>query len=97
MVATVGRKKKDADRVNYNITRSIRAAVLKEADRVNWNEIDMIEELIMFGIAAKRLLANGKISFIDLNEQIEAIRNESRLISEDAQLNESKSTEDKSS
>lgn len=87
MVAIVGRKKKDADRVNYNISRSIRRVVLKEADRVNWNEIDMIEELLMFGIAAKRLLASGKISFTDLNEQIEALRDEGRSSAEeDAQL-----------
>ena len=78
MVAIVGRKKKDADRVNYNISRSIRRVVLKEADRVNWNEIDMIEELIMFGIATKRLLASGKLSFTDFNEQIEALRDEGK-------------------
>jgi hypothetical protein len=53
MVAGVGRKKKDADRVNYNISRNIRSAVLRAADKIGWNEIDMIEDLLRHGLTAK--------------------------------------------
>lgn len=73
MVASVGRKKKDADRVNYNISRSIRAAVLKEADKISWNEIDMIEDLLRHGLAAKALLKDGKINYSEFANRMDSI------------------------
>jgi DNA-directed RNA polymerase alpha subunit len=73
MVASVGRKKKDADRVNYNISRSIRAAVQKEADRVGWNEIDMIEDLLKHGLTAKSMLKEGKINYSEFIRQMDSI------------------------
>lgn len=64
MVGTiVGRKKKDADRVNYNISRSVRGAVLREADKLGWNEIDTIEDLLKHGLAAKVMLKRGEINY----------------------------------
>ncbi|KAM3105309.1 hypothetical protein [Phormidesmis sp. 146-33] len=77
MVASVGRKKKDADRVNYNISRSIRAAVQKEADRVGWNEIDMIEDLLKHGLTAKSMLKEGKINYSEFIQQMDLILDDS--------------------
>jgi hypothetical protein len=73
MVAVVGRKKKDADRVNYNISRIVRAAVLMEADRMGWNEIDMIEELLKIGLAAKAMLKDGGINYAELTRAADSI------------------------
>jgi hypothetical protein len=73
MVAIVGRKKKDADRVNYNISRSIRAAVLKEADKIGWNEIDMIEDLLRHGLATKAMLKSGAINFSEFSKTVDEI------------------------
>ena len=73
MIAGVGRKKKDADRVNYNISRSIRSAVLRAADKIGWNEIDMIEDLLRHGLTAKEMLRDGKISFSDFSRQMDEI------------------------
>jgi hypothetical protein len=69
----VGRKKKDADRVNYNISRQIRASVLKAADQVGWNEIDMIEELLKHGLTAKAMLKDGAISYAEFSKRMDAI------------------------
>jgi hypothetical protein len=73
MVNTVGRKKKDADRVNYNISRTIRAAVLKEADKIGWNEIDMIEDLLRHGLATKAMLKKGSINFSEFSKSVDEI------------------------
>jgi hypothetical protein len=73
MVGLVGRKKKDADRVNYNISKGIRAAVLREADRIGWNEIDTIEDLLRCGLAAKSMLKSGDINYSDFVKRMEEI------------------------
>jgi hypothetical protein len=73
MVATVGRKKKDADRVNYNISRLIRSAVLKEADEMGWNEIDTIEELLKIGLTAKTMLKDGEIDYPEFSRRLKAV------------------------
>lgn len=78
MVASVGRKKKDADRVNYNISRTIRTAVLKEADKVGWNEIDMIEDLLRHGLAAKAMLKSGSINYAEFTQKMDSIIDEAR-------------------
>jgi restriction endonuclease Mrr len=78
MVGTVGRKKKDADRVNYNISRTIRTAVLKEADRVGWNEIDMIEDLLKYGLAAKAMLKDGGINYAEFTQKMDSIIEDAR-------------------
>jgi hypothetical protein len=72
MVSTiVGRKKKDADRVNYNISRSVRGAVLREADKLGWNEIDTIEELLKCGLAAKAMLKSGEINYASFSKTLD--------------------------
>jgi hypothetical protein len=77
MVGTiVGRKKKDADRVNYNISRSVRAAVLREADKLNWNEIDTIEDLLRHGMAAKSMLKSGDINYSKFSKVLDALMSE---------------------
>jgi hypothetical protein len=74
MVGTiVGRKKKDADRVNYNISRSVRAAVLREADKLNWNEIDTIEDLLRHGMAAKSMLKSGDINYSKFSKVLDGL------------------------
>jgi hypothetical protein len=78
MVDSVGRKKKDADRVNYNISRTIRAAVLTEADRIGWNEIDMIEDLLRHGLAAKAMLRDGTINYSEFNKKMDSILDDAR-------------------
>jgi hypothetical protein len=78
MVSIVGRKKKDADRVNYNISRSIRAAVLKEADRIGWNEIDTIEDLLRHGLAAKAMLKSGEINYAEFVKRMDTIMSEAQ-------------------
>jgi hypothetical protein len=83
MVDGVGRKKKDADRVNYNISRSIRAAVLSEADRVGWNEIDMIEDLLRHGLAAKAMLKDGSINYSEFNKKMDSIIDRAKMNRED--------------
>lgn len=77
MVGTiVGRKKKDADRVNYNISRGVRNAVLREADKLNWNEIDTIEDLLRHGLAAKRMLKSGDINYAQFAQVMDAVMSE---------------------
>jgi hypothetical protein len=77
MVGTiVGRKKKDADRVNYNISRNVRAAVLREADKLNWNEIDTIEDLLRHGMAAKAMLKSGDINYSKFSTVLDALMSE---------------------
>jgi hypothetical protein len=77
MVGTiVGRKKKDADRVNYNISRSVRAAVLREAGKLNWNEIDTIEDLLRHGMAAKSMLKSGDINYSKFSKVLDALMSE---------------------
>jgi hypothetical protein len=72
MVGTiVGRKKKDADRVNYNISRSVRGAVLREADKLGWNEIDTIEDLLKYGLAAKVMLKRGEINYASFSKTLD--------------------------
>lgn len=83
MVASVGRKKKDADRVNYNISRTVRTAVLKEADRMGWNEIDMIEDLLKHGLAAKAMLKDGAINYAEFTTRLDSIIDEARSDRED--------------
>ena len=78
MVLIVGRKKKDADRVNYNISRSIRAAVLKEADKIDWNEIDMIEDLLRHGLAAKAMLRDDQINYSEFTRRMDSILAEAK-------------------
>ncbi|MBD2079586.1 hypothetical protein [Leptolyngbya sp. FACHB-17] len=78
MVASVGRKKKDADRVNYNISRSIRTAVLKEADKLGWNEIDTIEDLLRYGLAAKAMLKSGDINYAEFVRRMDTIMSEAQ-------------------
>jgi hypothetical protein len=78
MVDSVGRKKKDADRVNYNISRNIRAAVLHEADRLGWNEIDMIEDLLRHGLAAKAMLKDGSINYSEFNKRMDSILDQAK-------------------
>lgn len=78
MVDSVGRKKKDADRVNYNISRTIRSAVLKEADKLGWNEIDMIEDLLRHGLAAKAMLKDGAINYSDFSRRVDSILGEAK-------------------
>lgn len=78
MVDSVGRKKKDADRVNYNISRTIRSAVLKEADKIGWNEIDMIEDLLRHGLAAKAMLREGAISYSDFTRRSDSILDDAK-------------------
>ena len=74
MVGTiVGRKKKDADRVNYNISRIVRVAVLQEADKLNWNEIDTIEDLLRHGLAAKSMLKSGEINYSRFSKVLDAL------------------------
>lgn len=73
MVGIVGRKKKDADRVNYNISRSVRAAVQREADRLGWNEIDALEDLLKHGLAAKAMLKSGDIEYAKFVQKMDAI------------------------
>ena len=73
MVAFVGRKKKDADRVNYNISRSIRAAVQREADRLGWNEIDALEDLLKYGLTAKAMLKTGEIDYSKFVHRMDSI------------------------
>lgn len=77
MVLTVGRKKKDADRVNYNISRSIRAAVLKEADKIGWNEIDMIEDLLRHGLTAKAMLKDGQVNYSEFIKRMDSVLSDS--------------------
>jgi hypothetical protein len=72
----VGRKKKDADRVNYNISRSVREAVLREADKLNWNEIDTIEDLLKHGMAAKAMLKSGEINYAKFSKVLDALMSE---------------------
>jgi len=76
MVGLVGRKKKDADRVGYNMSRSLRKAVLNEADKEGWNEIDMIEHLLKYGLAAKNLLKRGSIQYSEFSEELDKILDE---------------------
>jgi hypothetical protein len=83
MVDGVGRKKKDADRVNYNISRNIRAAVLSEADRLGWNEIDMIEDLLRHGLAAKVMLKDGSINYSEFNKRMDSILDQAKASRED--------------
>jgi predicted transcriptional regulator len=78
MVSSVGRKKKDADRVNYNISRSIRAAVFIEADKLGWNEIDTIEDLLKHGLAAKAMLKSGDINYADFVSRMDEIMKEAQ-------------------
>lgn len=78
MVSSVGRKKKDADRVNYNISRSVRAAVLIEADKLGWNEIDTIEDLLRHGLAAKAMLKSGDINYADFVSRMDEIMKEAQ-------------------
>jgi hypothetical protein len=74
MVGTiVGRKKKDADRVNYNISRNIRAAVLNAADKMNWNEIDAIEDLLWHGLTARAMLKSGDINYAQFSQVRDSI------------------------
>ncbi|MGG6266221.1 hypothetical protein ACQ4M3_05200 [Leptolyngbya sp. AN03gr2] len=88
MVVVVGRKKKDADRVNYNISRSVRAAVQREADRLGWNEIDALEDLLKHGLAAKAMLKSGDIEYAKFVQKMDAIlENDDRADSVSASKN----------
>jgi hypothetical protein len=81
MVGTiVGRKKKDADRVNYNISRNVRAAVLSAADKVNWNEIDAIEDLLWHGLTAKAMLKSGDINYAQFSQVRDSVENDANLL-----------------
>ncbi len=82
VLATVGRKKKDADRVNYNISRGLRRTVLREADKLNWNEIDTIEDLLRHGIAAKNMLKSGDIDYSKFVAVMESVTIDERNIKE---------------
>ena len=74
MVAiVVGRKKKDADRVNYNLTRGLRALVMREAARMGVNEVDAIEDLLRHGLAAKNLLKGGQMNYVDFSKASEVV------------------------
>jgi hypothetical protein len=69
----VGRKKKDADRVNYNLTRGLRALVMREAARMGVNEVDAIEDLLRHGLVAKTLLKCGQMSYVDFSNASEVV------------------------
>lgn len=73
MSLVVGRKKKDSDRVGYNLSRVIRAAVLREADRQGWNEVDAVEDLLRHGLAAKAMLRDGTISYSEFTRKLDSV------------------------